>query len=109
MCKTPNALELFDNLHCDDVPDTAPDCSLTTSGRTGSDFFQHCPPNSNCLTITKQGKNTVAAVQAVALMPLKPGQLPCHMVSMRLILHLNLTSHGRMLKSLMMILLLVAP
>ena len=54
VCKTANALELFANLHCDTVPDTAPDCSLTTRGR-GSDFFQHCPEHSNCLTITKKG------------------------------------------------------
>lgn len=53
VCKTPNAADVFANLHCDEIPDTAPDCSLTTRDG-GQDFLQNCPDDYNCLTITSK-------------------------------------------------------
>ncbi|XP_043200339.1 uncharacterized protein LOC122369563 [Amphibalanus amphitrite] len=70
VCKTANALDVFANLHCDSVPETAPDCSLTRSGG-GSDFFQHCPQNSNCITITQKEEELRMCTQKQRLETMK--------------------------------------
>ncbi|XP_037083260.1 uncharacterized protein LOC119103732 [Pollicipes pollicipes] len=54
VCKTENAAELFANLHCDEIPPSAPDCSLFAKG--GRDFHQPCPADSHCMTITKEAE-----------------------------------------------------